>query len=121
MKCENKLQETQNFPGLKGGVFGTFAFWKEVWENLAQYPKMNIAEDVHFFKKVLKKGGEYVMVDNEMDFIICRHKQNTWKNIFYGHKKIRNKKYWSVFCPIDVIPEEHYLFYLQCSKELNKL
>lgn len=57
---------------------GTLVFWRWVWERLARYPSVNLAEDALFQRAVRQKGAVLGRLPNEGTFVYVRHGRNSW-------------------------------------------
>jgi glycosyltransferase involved in cell wall biosynthesis len=58
---------------------GSLAFNRHVWDHLANYPNVRIAEDVEFLKRALRRGVRLVPVDGRNCYMVVRHTANTWR------------------------------------------
>jgi hypothetical protein len=60
---------------------GTLAYWHWVWERLARYPDVSLAEDAGFLDAAMRKGARLSRIGRtgDPDFIYLRHAGNTWQ------------------------------------------
>jgi O-antigen biosynthesis protein len=58
---------------------GTVVYPREIWNRLAKYPNVNLAEDAALIKQATWKGKRVQCVDNRGEFVYVRHARNTWQ------------------------------------------
>ena len=57
---------------------GTLAFHRRVWELLARYPDVSLAEDAAFLRQALNRGARLERVRGAGHFVYVRHATNAW-------------------------------------------
>ncbi len=73
--CTPELHRRLFFGDVHGG---TLAFRRRVWELLAQYPDVSLAEDAAFLRQALNRGARLERVSGRGRFIYVRHATNAW-------------------------------------------
>jgi glycosyltransferase involved in cell wall biosynthesis len=87
---------------------GTLVFWRWVWERLASYPAVRIAEDVLFLDAAYRRGALLHKVPNDGIFVYMRHSHNTWR---FGVGEYRDRQAWQALPAEALIPAEDCAFY----------
>jgi len=73
--CTSELHRRLFFGDVHGG---TLAFRRRVWELLARYPDVSLAEDAAFLRQALNRGARLERVSGRGRFIYVRHETNAW-------------------------------------------
>jgi glycosyltransferase involved in cell wall biosynthesis len=58
---------------------GTLAFTRRVWETLAQYPAISLAEDAALLERARRRGARLQRIDGDGLFVYLRHARNAWR------------------------------------------
>lgn len=58
---------------------GTLVFWRWVWERLAPYPSVQLAEDAIFQHNARRRGALLQKLPNAESFVYIRHGKNSWQ------------------------------------------
>ncbi len=58
---------------------GTLLYWRRLWEHLAHYPPLSLAEDALFLRQVCQLGARLHKLPNANSFVYIRHSSNAWK------------------------------------------
>jgi glycosyltransferase involved in cell wall biosynthesis len=58
---------------------GTLVYRKAIWESVARYPDVNLAEDAALLSAAQRSGARLVPVANSGSFIYVRHGRNAWR------------------------------------------
>jgi glycosyltransferase involved in cell wall biosynthesis len=73
--CTAELHRRLFFGDVHGG---TLAYRRRVWELLARYPDVSLAEDAAFLRQALNRGARLERVDGRGHFVYVRHETNAW-------------------------------------------
>jgi predicted O-methyltransferase YrrM len=57
----------------------TLAFRREVWQRMARYPDISLAEDAAFLRRAIRQGARLHPVENRQLFVYLRHGTNSWR------------------------------------------
>jgi O-antigen biosynthesis protein len=57
---------------------GTLVFARRIWDQLAQYPDVSLAEDAYFLQQAIAGGARLVRLPAGRHYIYLRHGHNTW-------------------------------------------
>ncbi len=57
---------------------GTLVYHRRVWEKLAHYPDLSLAEDAAFLRQAVRRGVRLCRLPGEGIFIYLRHAGNSW-------------------------------------------
>jgi glycosyltransferase involved in cell wall biosynthesis len=57
---------------------GTLVYRRRVWEQLARYPDVSLAEDAHFLRRAVRRRARLQRVANDGQFVYLRHAVNSW-------------------------------------------
>jgi glycosyltransferase involved in cell wall biosynthesis len=57
---------------------GTLMFRRHVWERLARYPDVSLAEDAAFLRQATQRGARLRKLPNAELFVYLRHGRNAW-------------------------------------------
>ncbi|HEY7066794.1 MAG TPA: glycosyltransferase [Chloroflexota bacterium] len=58
---------------------GTLVFWRRIWERLARYPAISVAEDALFLRQACRAGARLEKLANGGTFVYLRHGANAWR------------------------------------------
>ena len=58
---------------------GTLAFRRSVWERLATYPDISLAEDAAFLRDAARRGARLRRLPSQGRFVYLRHGANSWR------------------------------------------
>ena len=86
---------------------GTLVFARSVWEQLARYPDVSLAEDAYFLMRAKARGARIERVDGTGLFVYLRHGTNAWRFACGAHVDRRG------WLPAEEppFPPEHRAFY----------
>jgi glycosyltransferase involved in cell wall biosynthesis len=70
---------------------GTLVYFRHVWEYLAHYPCVSLAEDAAFLRRALNGGARLQGIPSEGLFLYLRHAANTWS---LNANMFRNSSRW---------------------------
>lgn len=87
---------------------GTLVFWRWVWERLAPYPAVALAEDAVFQHNACRRGAVVQKLPNDETFVYIRHGKNSWQFTAGTH---RDPAGWQVQSPAELIPAADLAFY----------
>ncbi len=57
---------------------GTLVYRRQIWEQLARYPAVSLAEDAAFLRQAVSRGARLRKLENAGRFIYLRHGRNAW-------------------------------------------
>lgn len=57
---------------------GTLVYWRWVWERLAHYPTISVAEDALFLRQACRQGARLHKLPHANSFVYVRHDGNAW-------------------------------------------
>jgi len=57
---------------------GTLVYRKRVWEQMARYPEVSLAEDAWFLRKCVRRRARLRRLPNDGLFVYLRHAGNSW-------------------------------------------
>ena len=86
---------------------GTLVFFRHIWERLARYPCVSLAEDAGFLRQALKGGARLLGLSSQNLFLYLRHATNTWSlhaNLF------RNSSRWQRSAEPDLPPSDRAFY-----------
>jgi O-antigen biosynthesis protein len=86
---------------------GTLVFFRHIWERLAHYPCVSLAEDAGFLRQALKGGARLLGLSSQNLFLYLRHATNTWSlhaNLF------RNSSRWQRSAEPDLPPDDRAFY-----------
>ena len=90
---------------------GTLVFYRHVWERLARYPCVSLAEDAGFLRQALKSGARLLGISSQNLFLYLRHATNTWSlnaNLF------RNSSRWHRAAEPNLPPSDRVFYERRC-------
>jgi glycosyltransferase involved in cell wall biosynthesis len=73
--CTPELHRRLFFADVHGG---TLAFRRRVWQHLARYPDVSLAEDAALLRQALARGARLAKVPAAGQFVYVRHGGNAW-------------------------------------------
>jgi glycosyltransferase involved in cell wall biosynthesis len=73
--CSPELHARMFFADVNGR---SILYAKRLWEKLARYPDMALAEDAHFLRNLSKRNVKITKLENDEKLIYIRHRNNTW-------------------------------------------
>jgi glycosyltransferase involved in cell wall biosynthesis/GT2 family glycosyltransferase len=89
-------------------VGGTLVFRRAVWERLARYPAVSLAEDAMFLRDALRRGARLESVPAAGHYVYLRHAKNSWS---FQPGAFLDPGGWRRV-PEPVLPPEDRTFYL---------
>jgi hypothetical protein len=58
---------------------GTLVYWRWVWERLARYSNVSVAEDALFLRQATQRGARLQKLPHANSFVYMRHDSNVWR------------------------------------------
>lgn len=74
-RCDDDLHRRMFIEDAHGG---TLVFHRRVWDELATYPDLSLAEDARFLQRAQRRGARLTRLSGEGHFVYLRHGGNTW-------------------------------------------
>jgi O-antigen biosynthesis protein len=57
---------------------GTLVYWRRVWQRIAHYPAVSLAEDALFLREACRRGARLQKLPHANSFVYIRHNSNAW-------------------------------------------
>lgn len=109
--CDPSLHAKMFYADIHGG---SIVYFRHLWEKLAKYPDISLAEDAAFLGALNK--ARIVKLPNKNVFIYIRHDTNAWK---FSCGNFINPDSWIKMEVPDFLPEEDYQFYWKIKEKLS--
>jgi hypothetical protein len=90
---------------------GTLVYFRHVWEHLAHYPCVSLAEDAAFLRQALKSGARMGGIPSEGLFLYLRHASNTWS---LNANMFRNASRWQRLAEPSLPLEDRAFYEKRC-------
>ena len=87
---------------------GTLVYWRRIWERMARYPALSLAEDALFLREAVRRGARLARVENDGLFVYVRHDTNAWR---LSAGTALDAAGWRPLAPEGVIPIDDRPFY----------
>jgi O-antigen biosynthesis protein len=96
-----------------GDVHGsTIVYRRSVWERLAKYPQVSLAEDAYFLRVACRQKARLLKLPHARSFVYLRYEHNTWK---FPLGTYINPSGWQQVDPNTCIPKDDLPFYAELS------
>ena len=91
---------------------GTLVYRRSVWERLAKYPQVSLAEDAYFLRLACRQRARLLKLPHTQSFVYLRHEHNAWS---FPLGTYLNPSGWQQVEPDTCIPEDDLAFYSELS------
>jgi glycosyltransferase involved in cell wall biosynthesis len=91
---------------------GTLVYRRSVWERLAKYPQVSLAEDAYFLRLACRQKAHLLKLPHNQSFVYLRHEHNVWR---FPLGTYLNPSGWQQVEPNACIPEDDLPFYSELS------
>ncbi|HZT99918.1 MAG TPA: glycosyltransferase [Ktedonobacteraceae bacterium] len=91
---------------------GTLVYRRSIWERLAKYPQVSLAEDAYFLRLACRQRARLLKLPHAQSFVYLRHEHNAWR---FPLGTYLNPSGWQQVEPDSCIPQDDLPFYSELS------
>lgn len=91
---------------------GTLVYQRVVWERLAKFPQVSLAEDAYFLRLACRQKARLLKLPHAQSSVYLRHEHNAWS---FPLGTYLNPSGWQQVDPDTCIPEDDLPFYAELS------